>query len=712
MKQLYYLSGRRILSIITIAGASILAASASDSFINPSMLPKPLRETQHNREFRGQKPFGADSFTRQTRRSGSKIKLESIEPSLSFDDMPRYDYLEGPDGSTWFYTADYDFETVVHNPWWTEDMITGFTFTIYDSQFNEVGQIHDKIDFAPNETRAKEILLDAAVSSKFFNTDDKLEVMVYHVMNTEQYVNHYYYKVYSIDGEKDSEGNDVCVYTMEGRCADAINVGTSENEDFYFTFITDPVIDFKGDIPSQEYIDYLNTLSYTLTSYSKATADGGPTEVLKKDIYVTRIPGDTTDGIYFISKIENGNLYFIYSQYDKPYFVEPVLLNGDESATPDNSFIIETYSISNTPQLVSTTTIPIDYPDSSEYLRYAYYSIGSVAWTNDVDMSVNGTPSSPAYIVAHDIETVSTESLTSSYEIYDNQGNIVRTIATGTESIQLLTLPGIQPQIMFVKLDEQSEYQFLFANLYDGEELLTISQKNGGDPISASCSLVKDGEGALKYVFQLSDYTMDEDGTQYARVAWFNADGTLDHLDKVNMGANVQLAMVNLDPSGLNPYVYDDDEAMEYAVLVKRTYGAAGTTRNEFLVVDDSGKNFITFTADDNRGEPSLFTLLPGETNRIMMVYTSYYGFNVDLYDLPFELEDSSVAELTGNHSGIHYDGTTIYAADAEIEIFSTSGTRVAGGKDAVGTDSLQSGIYVVVATGSNGRNVIKISVK
>ena len=691
------------MSAFALAAAFAVAGGVPSA----EMLPQALVQTQHSREFRGQKPFDINTFNAREGVSGPR-RAAATDPSLSFEEMPRYDYLQGPDGSTWFYTVDYDFETVVHNPWWSEDMITGFTFTIYDNLFNEVGTIKDKISFAANETRAREILLDAAVTKHFYNTDDRLEVMVYHVMNTEEYRNHYYYKIYTIDGEKDTNGNDVSIATFEGRCGDAINAGTPENEDFYITFITDPVVDFDGDTKSQAYIDYLNTLTYDLTTYGKATDAEGPKEVLSKSIYLTRVPGDTTSGIYMISKKVGNQLYLVFSEYDKPYFVEPVVVTGDESATPNNSFVIETYALSATGgEKVCTTTIPVDYPDSSQALCYAYYSIGSVAWSNDIDMSVNGTPTAPAFIVARDIETVATEDVLSNYEIYNASGTKVRVIATGAETIDVYETGGAQPQVMFVTPTEDGSYTMLFANLYDGQELFSISQDNDGDPLVAACSLVKDGEGNVNYAFEMRRFETDDNGNSIHRVAWFDNEGKPLRVDRINMGKNVQAAMINLDPAGLHPDIYDTDEDMEYAVLVKRTYGSAATTRNEFMVVDHTGDVYALFTADDERGEPAQFTVLPGTPNRIMMVYQTYYGYNIDLYDLPFEKAIQGVADAIGNDDNFAYDGTAVYAPGSAIAVYAVSGHKVAEGRDVVAVDTLAPGVYVVT-TGDATHKIVR----
>lgn len=693
------------ISLVTAVG-TLTTHAAGFEIDGNSLLSRQLRTEHHGRKFRGQKPFTVnDAMSSTIGQRQLPNKVATKDPTLSFTSLPQYDYMEGPDGSTWFYTAEYKIETIEHNPLWTEEVLKAFTFTIYDSSFNEVGKISDEIRLAENETRAREVVLDPAVSAKFFNTDDRYEVMVFFVMNTPQYVNHYYYKVYSIGGEKDNDGNDVGIATIEGRCVDATNVGSADEENFYYTFVTDPVIEYDASYGS--YVDYLNTLTYDLRTYKKATAEEGPSLIFTKGIYGTRIPGDTTDGIYLITKPLNGALYLIYSQYEKPYFIDPTGGATDESATPDNSLLIEVYSTTgNTPEKLSTTNIPVENITVDNALIYSFYSIGNVAWTDDVDMTVNGTPSAPAFVVTRSFANAATmEDITSSYDIYANNGQWLKNLAVDTEHIIVFdAVDGKQPQIMFIQPDENTGYQFTFANLYTAETLFAISQQNDGDPLTASCARAKMLDGSYQYAFEMSHYEEGEDGNEYARVAWFDTTGKLTHIDKINMGTNVQYATVNLTSEVLNPHLYDADDAMEYAILVKRTHGNAA--RNEFVVVDDNGNTFASFTADDGKGDPYIYTVLLGNPNRLMMVYNANGRFNVDLYDLPFLTSVPSGIEHL-NHAGaagsLHYDGATIAADNATIEVYNSTGAKTAQGRNSVSTENLPSGIYIIVATDANG---------
>lgn len=698
-------------TLLLSSAVCALAVSAAPALSTGDFLPKSLNHNQQNRELRAKKGFSVDELEKRAAATSGKAY---VKPSITFDNIPRYDYLEGPDGSIWYYTVEYKTEKIEHNPWWTEEVLKGYTFTIYNQYFETVGTVTDDIVLGENETRAREILMDGAVTRHFFNQDDNLEVIVRLVMNTEQYQNHNYNLVYSLGGEKDDNGNDISVARFEGLLADAVNAGTPDNENFYLTFVTDPDMTYEGDKATQAYIDFLNTLEFKLDTYSKATDDKGPQLYLTKGIGITRVPGDSTNGMYYISKVHDGKLYIVYSQYEKPYLIEPVLVNGNEGATPDNTLVIETYCMDGaTPELKATTRIRVVEPDSSETLHLAQYSIGSIAWSDDIDMTVNGTPDAPAFVVAHDVEEAATEDLTSSYEIFNSKGELLHTVDSGSQNIATLALPGYQPQILSLHYDPEIEtYSFKFNNLYDGKHLFTLDQENDGEPIMFPCEIVENKDGEVKYVFEMK-YTAEKvDDDNIMKVAWFNADGTPDHVDVLNLGPNVQATMVNLDRNHLRPDAYDTDDAMEYAVLVKRTTGP--TTRNEFLIVDDSGEKYATFSADDGRGDPSMYTFLPGEPDRVMMVYVNNYAFNVDLYDLPFETIDAGVSDvITDAAVVIAYDGTTVTANGCYITVYAASGAKVATGREAVSLADLQPGVYVAAATDAAGkRHVAKLRKK
>lgn len=677
----------KLTALAMVAGLCPLHADAAGlAPAHDSYITKMRQQVKPVRPFRGAMPWGVQTDVQ----TGNSLRRTAVvNPSLEFGNLSAFDYLTAPDGSTWFYTTEYEKEYVQVSEWYTEEYVVGYCFTIYDSSFAEVGKVKDKITLAEGETKVAHAVLDPSVSAHFFNTDDNYEVMVYLAMNTSGtlgYKVNYYNKVYSIGGERDAEGNSVSLQTIPGRCVDVCNAAVkSADEDCYYTFVDDiePNMDDYENI-----IDWVNDHKSHVAIYTKATGEAGPTLAFEKDVRLTCYPGDTTDGIYFIAKPVNGTPYFVFSQYEKPYFVDPTGFTEDESATPDNSLLIETYQYKGEMTLVSTTKIPVVNEEIAGKLTYTFYSIGSIAWKNDIDMTVNGTPEAPAFLVARDfVEAANLDDVASTYDIYGNDGRHIRTLAKDVEGISLLTAGDGEPQVLLVSQSANSQYTFNIVNLYRGTTELTLSQDNNGDPLTASCQRVVDEWGTSRYAFVMTYYVEDSNGNDCIRVAWFNQDATLDRIDSINVGKDVMAATVNMYADCLSPTLFDTDDAMEYAVLVKRTHG--NTTRNEFIVADDNGEWYAHFTEDDGKGNPYTFTIVPAnDKNRLQMVYIDDdYQFHIDIYDLPF----------VKNGEGTGIETVNGAATSNTVEYYDLNGRRVS---------QPQSGIYVKKA-GNNVRKVV-----
>lgn len=691
--------------IVTMIAALSLNADAARFKVPSQDGPREHPEVVKGREFKGATPFAVDAMNfggakvrgRVPTRGDEDLSSE-IKPSTSFDELPEFGYLEGPDGSTWFYISEFTTEEVApfpEFPDYTEETLTAFKFTIYDNLFNEAGTISDRIKFGEGETRAVSVSIDPTVSTRFFNTDAKPEIMVFFAMNTTEYINHYYYKVYSIDGEKTSDGYDKALMSLEGLCVDAVNAGKgAEDEDFYYTFQSDTYINLDDEY--EDYVDFLNrSYAHHLATYTKATENSGPKVVLEKDILYSCVPGDTTYNLYIMTKPFGGKVYFIYSYYEKPFFVDPTGMAEDESATPDNSLMIDTYSLQNgSLEKVASTQVKVNPVEIEGSLVYTYLSIGSVANSFDVDMVVNGTPESPAYIVSVDVQNAAEyeELISSGYYVFGADGKLIKELATDTNGMVLFSGANeSEPELMYVKGNATDGYIFEFSKLYHGGVDFTIDQDNGGDPISARCDRVPMGDGSFKYAFEMTYYETDEEGCDRIRVAWFDQNGKFERIDKIFIGPYVMAAQVNMASSVLNPHLFDDDDAMEYAVLVKRTDVSATAVHDEFMVVDDNDNSFVTFTEADGRGLPYSFGVLFGDPNRFMMVYNQNYRYNVDLYDLPFK------EEAKGNGSG-GSGVESIEGEDGEVRYFNLQGVEL--------KNPSKGQIYIKVANGKAVKEV------
>lgn len=728
MKNALFLYAAPMLAAALTCTCLVAEAAAPQAAAAGAPVVQRRQTVQPVRPFRGQMPWGAPQATSEAQRGIRRQRAEAAtEPTATFSELSYYDYLEGPDGETWFYTTDYDIERVEYSEWWVEDYIVGYTFTVYDAAFQLVGTIHDRVTLGPGETSVASAVLDPAASAHFFNDDDRIEAMVYLAMKTGPdygYEVRYYNKVYSIGGERDAEGCDVSIATMSGRCVDTFSArDAAGQEQCFYTFVEDVYPD-PDDFNSDQYLDYINAAKTVVSIYARPAGATAPEVVYTKDIYMTRYPGDTTDGIYLITKTgDDGTPYFVFSHYEKPYFVDPTGFATDENATEDNSLLIEVYAYVATTGMteVSTTRIPVEIEKVAGEINYTFYSIGSVAWKDDVDMSVNGTPQAPAFLVARDFTKASNlEQVATSFDIYGNDGQHLHALAERVDGINVLaSVAGTQPQALFVSCEtevgegggEVNVYTFDFVDLYSGERVLRLPQVFQDEPLTAVCQRVPSASDArgYHYVFELQYDAQDADGNDLKRVLWVSSDGTQERIDHINMGPDIMAASVNMFPESLSPTLYDDDEAMEYAVLVKRQSG--NTTKNEFLVVDDDGAWYARFSEADGKGSPMMFTIVPGlDRNRLQMVYrTDDYTYNVDIYDLPFATESSlgqaPEADLAARRA-IALRGTTLVAPGHSIAVYSAVGVRVAAGQEEVSLATLPHGSYVVVARDAAGSTV------
>lgn len=708
-------------TFMATASNTSIVASNFPAKVNEYLLHQ-MSDAKPVRAFQGKAPWGMQNVETSRRKAAFKSPdlITDPKPSITFDNLPAYDFLETPDGEIWFYKADFEVERVEVSEWYTEEYIKAYTFTIYDSNFNEVGSITDKITLAPGETKVASVSLDPYISYNFFNSDSKPEVMVYIAMNTGfelGYTVNYYNKIYSVGGDRDNDGNDICLGSMTGRCVDVFNSGDKENENLFFTFV-ETVYPNIDDFNSDQYIDYINSIKTVVSVYKSAVNNNLPQLAFEKEIFQSRFPGDTTDGIYLITRNENGVPYFVFSYYEKPYFIDPTGFTTDESATPDNNLMIEVLTYQNN-QLndISMTKIPVEIETSSTQINYSFYSIGSVAWKDDIDMSVKGSSSAPAFLVANDLTTAANlDDIISNYYIYDNNGNKVVTLAEGSESIYLLnSIKGQEPQALFVSFDSNEDYVFNFVNLYSGQKIISIPRVFDNEDFTSICERIASGD-SYKYLFELRYDEQDEEGNDIKRIAWIDPANPdkIDQIDYLNMGKDVMASQVNMFPEALSPYLYDDDDAMEYAVLVKRLHG--NTTRNEYMVIDDSGDWYATFSEDDGRGSPWSFTIIPGEENKLMMVYNDNYEINIDIYSLPFYKEGQdpgSVEQISPDNANISFIGNILRAEGGHITVYSISGNKITEGYNSLDLNGNPGGAYVAVIKSENGKSsAVKIIVR
>lgn len=703
---------------------------------------------------------GGASATRATE-VVEQPKLQSIGPASNITD------LDTPWGETWFYSSQFRYSYIKVSEYYTSPILEEYEFTIYDSTMKEVGKIKDKMTYVtydelrdPDKVANKNDLelygpyhrevavasceLTPMVTKHFFNTDDKYEIMVGLSVQTTYYVNNNYNRIYQLGGEtyqtEDFTGApqtyDKMVDVLTHPVGD-IYASTDEagNEKVYMTLMEDINSDVDFEFPDFVEGDDVSDIvipgyweNYCGNGLSMVTYRGvrdGETEiqpVFKKDMYISRFPGDMENTPFIISLENDGKVYLVSSYYDKPFWNRYDSPLAEMTMREGNSLVIEIYRENETGtnfDLIQTTKIPTyltpDY-GTEKYLA-SWFSVGDFRYRQDIRFGADGKASS-FIITKADYVAGNDDASIRSYYVYDAEGNMVRKIFERSQSfIPMSDLPGFEPQTMFIDTDNMGDYVFHFIDLESVKEVLTLNYQFDVDPYSdpermtSNIDRVVAGD-TYKYADELRVPSQDEEGNDIGRILWFNRDGSFDHIDEVNMGKNVYYALSYIESRSLAPDFFYADGHHEYMMLVKRAYPGENPAE-ELLIAqcrnEDAPEGRVLLAdGPDERGALGGISILDKQGQSLLLVSkinnNDHYW---DVYALPF-ISFSGVEDVEADTNGaISYDGKNVCAA-GHIVLYNIHGMKVAEGDDTVSTHNLADGLYIVTAAGQTRKIVVK----
>lgn len=612
-----------------LAGTPLLSAAYVPT-ANPQADPYRFARTVAPRDF-----GNADG----RRAAAAALRAADPDRQITTDDVT---FLEGPDGSVWYAVSSFDREFIQVNEHFTDNIIKGYTFTVYDSQFNEVGSIHDVVTLLPGESKPARVALDVTVTRKFFNSDNNYEVMVALILNKSDlsempYVNTRT-KVYSIGGAKDNDGNDMAIATIPGYSIAAVNAAADAwSENFFISFFEE-VAGNPDDFTSYE--DYLASYKSKVTTYKKAGYSTPFAELSVTEIPMSQLPGDQSSSPFFFSCVKNGKPTFVESRYTKPLFLSPTDPTN-EGLTPDNTLEVSVKQLSGSynPTLEETAHVEIPCVQKSASV-YTFYAVGNLGYTDDVDFEHFSTDGKAHYIVTVDDYSPNSDNYISSYYVYDSNGQRMLTLAEDTENFVFMSdVAGQQPQVMFIH-NSGSDYNFDFVELYTGTTACSTGLELDGYKLTTAIDRVADATYGYLYAVSLQFTDTDADGNYIERVGWFNTDGQMVRVDEINLGKNLTLAKANITASALNPYVFNTDTDVEYMFLVKRRYAGATAVAEELVVAAPGKEPVFTATPDAEKGNIVNVSLINGDVNRLCVTYSrndenSVLKYTQDIYDLP-----------------------------------------------------------------------------
>ena len=625
----------------------------------------------------------ANANTIAQQRAKGTAQVEAVTQNFVINGLPTADehgYLDGPNNETWYYTMTYDKDVVNHGSW-TETLIKGYKITVYNAALQEVGKVEDVVELGEKETKVAQIEVGTLITQKFFNYDNSYEIMIGISCNTTEYVNNYRTKAYSI-------GNNNAIASFDGYYVSAVNTATDAwSEKFWITFLT------EEETTTPDVNGIINTADNVYTTYKSAGYSGMGDPVLKARIPSITIPGE--NAVPFISTAHNGQPYFLlnhlkYCWYENPFDYE------NDNPTADNRLICDIYTPpsawASTVELYSTTTIASDATKDNSYFLYC----GAFSYNDDLSFDRYTTDGTPSLIITREHFIPSHDGYTYDFSVYNTapktteaNGDEILSLAKGVEIGYFMNdIPGADPQVMFATSDASGAYTFDFVNLVTAEKEFSLDSNLGDDIfVTTQTDRIASANGYLLVCPQTVG-TSDADGNMFTSVAYVNTDGSIDHIDKLNLGKDIDLAQIYSGTDAFNPYIFNVDDAREYLVLVKRRNVSGQTGNHEELLVisSDPEKGYLLqLTPDDELGTLRTISLanLDNDNPSLVINYLKDNQMSTQVYSLPLSLYEEGdgtvenpyvittlggLQQIKANPSANYVLGCDIDAAGAELK--------------------------------------------
>ena len=541
-------------------------------------------------------------------------------------------YLDAPDQSTWFYTIVYDKEVIDHGSY-KEDNIKGYTVTVYNDAFEEVGKIEDTVELAADEVRVAQVEVSAQLTRKFFNTDNNYELMVALSINTKEYVNHTSTRVYSLGGQKEP------LMTLPGYYVSAVNSASDKwGEQFWITFLT------EEDTQTPDVNGVMNTVDYVFHVYKYAGYQGMGDPVLELRVPVITISGE--NAVPFLSNVYEGKPWFAVNHMKYCWFNNPYDFT-DETPTPGNELIVDLYTLpsawASAPEKYSTTRIPSNATVDDRYFLY----VGAFSYMNDLSFGRYSQDGNPWLIVTKENYISASDSYLYSYDVrpsaakdQDASAEAKITLADKVASGYFMSdIPGFDPQVMFIRPDGDN-FLYDFVSLISGEveQTLPVIIEGEDATISASTDRVPGGDSYL-YVSAATRGYSDSEGNVFNDVAYITRDARIDHIDRLKLGKDIIDAQIYMNGDAFDPYTFNLDDNREYMALVKRSIPGSTASQEELLVVsaDPEIGSILNVEPDSDLGAlvSVFFANLKSDTPRLIVIFSKEEGFTTKAYNLP-----------------------------------------------------------------------------
>ena len=554
--------------------------------------------------------------TRKMQSNKTAIQQKLPTPTDTIKDVNGYGLLYGPDGSDWTYTTTFTKQGSFYN---------SVTVKIYDNNNKLIGEFTDDLQVEDQNNEkvigVNYVDVNPNISQRFFNTDENYEIMLFMHAVTENYTGRYINKIYSLNTTTEK------IYTVNGAYQMSLNTSTNNYSESY-TMI------FQREVKEND-----STFLY-YDIYSKATMASQTAPILEHTFKVNYAniasSGQEPSPILLVQNGDNPN--YVITQYEKPYFTLKDI-NSEPEVNLNNNLIISYYD--HEFALKHTTKIPVEL--SLQYL-YSFYALGSLNLNQDVIVNYNNT-NKPAYIITIDNYQTESDNYISSYYLYDADGKKIKTIAeNATGYIPMSNIVGQPTQIAFLK-EEGTYGKFTFIDFPEISVAAEFSIVTPDETIlSTNIDRYPVGD-SYQYVTPKLMPGMDKDKNLIHDIAWIKKDGTIDHYETITLGKNIENAILYIEQSALNPYLFNDDAHREYMAIVYRAKANSTKKEEVLLVCNTNGETILEYGPDaDSDNTLATVYLINQNTNPnlLCVYYDDNNSYSLRYTPLPLDAQKNN----------------------------------------------------------------------
>ena len=569
-----------------------------------------------------------------------------------------YGWVTAPDASNWYFTQDITSRDSVYSEYYTAHFHESSVITLFDNSHKQVGSFSVKVP--EGWKHVQNITPYGPVTKKLFDRDEKSCEILVEFHDAFKGENKYLTRAYDINtGEIkfEMEGTGLVFDASKGWNSYQRLIMTHESEEKYSIDVIAPPAYGQTDwtVEHTFYFDIDNKITYLQGScFNCMNVDGTP--------------------------------YYVLAQYEKPY-TNTDASDGtqDIKQEPDNFLVLRTFDKDF--KKVDSLRVSINAPEGTPYRSAAFGLFGN----NDLSKGYFSNNGKLNYVVELFDYTPSLDGDLISIAVYDSENGKLKDICdkvTSNKWALLNTIHGKSEQMWFLQTigtSEGSGQQIQLVDVPSCEKAGVLPQSIDGNAISSNFDRYPTTANAqgYQYVIALAQAQSNEAGEVLAPIAWVNPDCTIDHVDRLNLGAKAENFTPLINSTSLNPYLFNTDDDMEYVYIAKKRREDGSNKLDNVLEVSTlDGTVIKSWRGDDTHVfEKASFPVMNDLGKRQMFVVfedRANNKYDMNFYDLPFTkfeqggtgtVEDPYLIATTGDFQQMALEPTKNYKMVADIDM-------------------------------------------